>query len=112
MVIIRQIMDVNPYAQFFRQLKDYSSFQNLEIRIASNAKLDQCVYNKPSVDQVVVIWIDRNNPNVPFDREIIVHEHSQQGVRRGGKNYVSCREYYCYKLQIRDGEKTAGAIES
>ncbi|KAF3646754.1 hypothetical protein FXO38_19007 [Capsicum annuum] len=29
--IIRQIMDVNPYAHFFRQLKDHSSFQNLEI---------------------------------------------------------------------------------
>ncbi|KAM3395232.1 hypothetical protein P3S68_004237 [Capsicum galapagoense] len=69
-------MDVNPYAQFFCQLKDHSSFQNLEIRIASNAKLDQRVYNKPSVDQVATIWIDGNNPNVPFDREIIVHEHS------------------------------------
>lgn len=28
------------------------------------------------------------------------------GVRRGPKYCVSCREYYCYKLQIRDGENT------
>ncbi|XP_047268003.1 uncharacterized protein LOC124898400 [Capsicum annuum] len=96
MVIIRQIMDVNPYAQFFRQLKDYSSFQNLEIRIASNAKLDQRVYNKPSVDQVVVIWIDRNNPNVPFDREIIVHEHLVNMHRV--KHYYDCYDPLQYPL--------------
>nr|XP_016472237.1 PREDICTED: uncharacterized protein LOC107794274 [Nicotiana tabacum] len=166
-------MDGNPYAQFFFQLKDHSSFQNLQIRIAANAILDQRVYNKPSVDQIAAIWIDRNNPNVPFDREIIVHEHSsnkhrvkhyygcydplqypllfpngevgwhqgihkykskggastsevanvnqnvptytsaneafhkeEQEVRRESKSCVSCREYYCYKFQIRKGEKT------
>ncbi|XP_016462003.2 uncharacterized protein LOC107785255 [Nicotiana tabacum] len=116
---------------------------------------------------------DGNNPNVPFDREIIVHEHSgnkyrvkhyygcygplqypllfpngevgwhqgmhkykskrgastsevanvsqnvptytsanevfhkeEQGVRRKSKSCVSSREYYCYKFQIRKGEKT------
>ncbi|XP_019242637.1 PREDICTED: uncharacterized protein LOC109222777, partial [Nicotiana attenuata] len=166
-------MDGNPYAQFFCQLKDHSSFQDLQIRIAANATLDQRVYNKSSVDQIAAIWIDGNNPNVPFDREIIVHEHSgnkhrvkyyygcydplqypllfpngevgwhqgihkykskrgastsevanvnqnvptytsanevlhkeEQGVRRESKSCVSCKEYYCYKFQIRKGEKT------
>uniref|UniRef100_A0A1S4BAU6 Helitron helicase-like domain-containing protein n=1 Tax=Nicotiana tabacum TaxID=4097 RepID=A0A1S4BAU6_TOBAC len=147
--------------------------QYLQIRIAANATLDQRVYNKPSIDQIAAIWVDGNNPNVPFDREIIVHEHSgnkhrvkhyygcydplqypllfpngevgwhqgihkykskrgastsevanvnqnvptytsanevfhkeEQGVRHESKSCVSCREYYCYKFQIRKGEKT------
>ncbi|PHT76347.1 hypothetical protein T459_19869 [Capsicum annuum] len=95
-------MDVNPYAQFFCQLKDHSSFQNLEIRIASNAKLDQRVYNKPSVDQVAAIWIDGNNPNVPFDREIIVHEHS--GNIHRVKHYYGCYDPLQYSLLFLNGE--------
>ncbi|KAG5615403.1 hypothetical protein H5410_015227 [Solanum commersonii] len=39
-----------PYPEFFLQLKEHTSFQNLEIRIAANALLDQRVYNKPLVD--------------------------------------------------------------
>ncbi|XP_047257573.1 uncharacterized protein LOC124889644 [Capsicum annuum] len=95
-------MNVNPFAQFFRQLKDYSSFQNLEIWIASNAKLDQRVYNKLSVDQIVGIWIDRNNPNVPFDREIIVHEHS--GNMHRVKHYYGCYDPLQCPLLFPNGE--------
>ncbi|XP_075080354.1 replication protein A 70 kDa DNA-binding subunit B-like [Nicotiana tabacum] len=61
---IRKIMDENPYAQFFSQLKDQPTFQNLQVRIAATAFLDQRVYNKPTVDQVAAIWIDGNNPNI------------------------------------------------
>jgi len=64
---IKQVMEGNPYAQIFRQLKDQSSFHNLQLRIVANASLDQRVYNTPSVNQVAAIWIDGNNPNIPFD---------------------------------------------
>ncbi|XP_049354827.1 uncharacterized protein LOC125819439 [Solanum verrucosum] len=56
-------MEQNPYAKFFTQLKHHSNFQNLEIRIAANASLDQRVYNKPSVDQVAAIWYPLILPN-------------------------------------------------
>ncbi|XP_015167740.1 uncharacterized protein [Solanum tuberosum] len=174
MIKIRNIMERNPYAKFFSQLKEHTSFQNMEIRIAANASLDQRVYNKPSVDQVAAIWVDGNNPNIPFERDIAVHEHSgykhrvkhyygcydplqyplilpkgeggwhqgiqkcrnpiknsqraalpshqigrssftnaaemfaheEQGVRRETKGSISCREYYCYKLQVRTSDKS------
>ncbi|KAM3289573.1 hypothetical protein P3S67_017861 [Capsicum chacoense] len=95
-------MDGNPYAQLFCQLKDHSNFKDLEIEIASTAKLDQRVYNKPSVDQVAAIWIDENNPNIPFDREIIVHEHSDNIHRV--KHYYGCYDPLQYPLLFSSGE--------
>lgn len=73
---IRNIMERNPYVESFTQLKEHINLQNIEICIAANASLDQSVYNKPSVYQVAAIWVDGNNPNIPFDRDIVVHEHS------------------------------------
>ncbi|KAG5630574.1 hypothetical protein H5410_002291 [Solanum commersonii] len=164
---IKQIMEGNPYAQIFCQLKDQSSFHNFQLCIAASASLDQRVYNSPSVNQVAATWIDGNNPNIPFEREIIGHEHSgnkhrvkhyfgcydplqypllfprgeggchqrirkqhtiqphtrsghsptfisadavlaneDQDVCRETKGDVSCREYYCYKLQLRETERS------
>ncbi|XP_075108897.1 uncharacterized protein LOC142180730 [Nicotiana tabacum] len=100
---IRQLMDGNPYAQFLCQLKDHSSFQDLQIRIAANATLDQRVYNKPSVDQIAAIWVDGNNPNVSFDREIIVHEHSDNKHRV--KHYYGCYDPLQYPLLFPNGEQ-------
>ncbi|XP_070049126.1 uncharacterized protein [Nicotiana tomentosiformis] len=99
---ISQIMDENPYAQFLHQLRDHPTFQDLQIRIVANATQDQRVYNKPSLDQVAAIWIDGNNPNVPFDREIIVHEHS--GNRHRVKHYYGCYDPLQYPLLFPNGE--------
>lgn len=95
-------MDENPYAQFLHQLRDHPTFQDLQIRIVANATQDQRVYNKPSLDQVAAIWIDGNNPNVPFDREIIVHEHS--GNRHRVKHYYGCYDPLQYPLLFPNGE--------
>ncbi|KAH0767034.1 hypothetical protein KY290_002952 [Solanum tuberosum] len=99
---IRKIMEQNPYAEFFTQLKHHSSFQNIEIRIAANASLDQRVYNKPSVDQVAAIWVDGNNPNIPFERDIVVHEHS--GSKHRVKHYYGCYDPLQYPLILPNGE--------
>ncbi|XP_049350419.1 uncharacterized protein LOC125815062 [Solanum verrucosum] len=99
---IRKIMEQNPYAKFFTQLKHHSNFQNLEIRIAANASLDQRVYNKPSVDQVAAIWVDGNNPNISFERDIVVHEHS--GNKHQVKHYYGCYDPLQYPLILPNGE--------
>ncbi|KAG5581279.1 hypothetical protein H5410_051906 [Solanum commersonii] len=57
-------MEGNPYAQILLQLKD------------------QSMYNIPTVNQVVALWIDENNQNIPFEREIIVHQHSRKRNKR------------------------------
>ncbi|KAK4371836.1 hypothetical protein RND71_007220 [Anisodus tanguticus] len=95
-------MDENPYGQFFKQLKDHSTFQNLQLRIAANATLDQRVYNSPSIDQVAAIWIDGNNANILFEREIVVHEHS--GNRHRVKHYYGCYDPLQYPMLFPKGE--------
>ncbi|KAH0692798.1 hypothetical protein KY285_019895 [Solanum tuberosum] len=102
MTKIRNIMEGNPYAKFFSQLKEHTNLQNLQVRIAANASLDQRVYNKPSVDQVATIWVDGNNPNTPFERDIAVHEHS--GNKHRVKHYYGCYDPLQYPLILPKGE--------
>jgi len=54
------------------------------------------VYNKPSVDQVAAIWVDGNNPNTPFERDIAIHEHS--GNKHRVKHYYGCYDPLQYPL--------------
>ena len=64
------------------RLEDISSFEDFEIHIAANPNLDQWVYNRSSIDQVAAIWVERNNSNIPFEMDIIVHAHL--GIRHFG----------------------------
>ena len=95
-------MESNPYTQIFCQLKNQTSFHNFQLRIDANASLDQRVYNRPLISQVEAIWIDRNNPNIPFDQETIVHEHSEYKHRV--KHYFSFYEPLQYSLLLQRGE--------
>ncbi|XP_020252361.1 uncharacterized protein LOC109829733 [Asparagus officinalis] len=101
-------------------------FKDIRVCIATNTNLDQRVYNTPTSNEVAAIWIEGNNSNIPFEREIVIHEHSGQrhyvkhyygcydplqypllfpkGVTMPKQSHVSCREYYSYKLQIRESE--------
>ncbi|XP_020262380.1 uncharacterized protein LOC109838340 [Asparagus officinalis] len=164
------ILEGNPYAKFLRKLNDFPSLEDFKIIINRDAAVDQRVYNSPTVDQVAAVWVEGNNDNVPYEREIVIHSHSSknhqvkhyfgcygplhypllfpggdvgwhQNIKRRDKNdihrskqvntisqvtqqtftsaedifkreregvkapkagSVSCREYYCYKFQIRD----------
>ena len=93
--------------KYFCQLKNQTSFHNFKLRIAANASLDQWVDNRPSISQVAEIWIDGNNPNIPFDREKIVHEHS--GYKHRVKHYFGCYDLFnilCYYQKVKvDGIK-------
>ena len=103
--IIKKLMRIlgqNPYVQFFRRLKDLGSFQNLQIRIAANVKQDQRVYNAPSADQVAAIWVEGNNQDVPFERDIVLHVHSGSSHRI--KHYYGCYDPLQYPLFFPKGQ--------
>lgn len=93
MRILRKIMEKNKYAKFFSQLKEHTTYKNLEICIVANALLDQRVYNRPSVYQVPPIWVDSNNPNIPFGTDIALHENS------GNKNRLK-HDYLLWSSSI------------
>ncbi|KAG5560632.1 hypothetical protein RHGRI_003828 [Rhododendron griersonianum] len=42
------------------------------------------------------------HPTQIFGSSDDIFRQEQQGVNNGGRHHVSCRQYYCYKLQIRD----------
>ncbi|XP_073156642.1 uncharacterized protein [Henckelia pumila] len=147
-------------------MHDFPSIEDVTLQICKNAGVDQRNYNNPTADQVAAIWIEGNNSNTPYDRNIMLHgsdgkkhiikhyfgcydplqypllfpsgengwhqnipkfkdarivlesqhttvnqtdfssvesilQSEQRAVRRENTRMVSCREYYCYKFQIR-----------
>ena len=56
--LLMEIMDRNPYAQFFRSLCDIDVDENIRIFLNKSSSLDQRVYNAPSSSEVAAIWID------------------------------------------------------
>ncbi|PKU77933.1 hypothetical protein MA16_Dca023035 [Dendrobium catenatum] len=125
--LVKKLIDIlsgNPYAQFFRSLSNRGISENLQIHIRSDVRLDQRIYNAPTMSQVAAIWIEGNNIDF-IERDIILTSHSR--TYRKIKHYfgcydplqypilfpngevrwhqVACREYYSYKLQIRENDK-------
>ena len=82
---------------FFCQLED-PLLSTYEICIRSDIKLDQRVYNSPSVDQIATIWIEGNTPNLAHEPYIIVHSHS--GHKNTIKHYYGCYDPLQYPLLL------------
>ncbi|KAK9666569.1 hypothetical protein RND81_14G194600 [Saponaria officinalis] len=153
--ILMHITQTNPYAKFFRTLKELEINEETKIIINRNTVLDQRVYNAPASDEVAVIWskntsschsesphilvIGKSNeshrimhyygcydplqypllfpcgecgwnqglPRITIGRTQVTNTrqgrtplNSTDGLLSNDRQ-VSCREYYCYKLQSR-----------
>ncbi|KAL0369053.1 UNVERIFIED_CONTAM: hypothetical protein Scaly_1124200 [Sesamum calycinum] len=78
------------------RLKDYPSVKDIQLHISKDVKLDQRVYNSPTADQVAAIWVEGNDDDIPFERDIIVHSHS--GHRHRIKHYYGCYDPLQYPI--------------
>lgn len=96
------IIDVKPYANIFRALKDYPSMDDVQLHISKDVNLDQRVYNSPTADQVAAIWIEGNGPYIAVERDIIVH--AQSGQRHRVKHYYGCYDPMQYPLLFPRGD--------
>ncbi|CAH9052040.1 unnamed protein product [Cuscuta europaea] len=96
------VLDSNPYSQFFRSLKDVSSLEDCNIIIRSNIKVDQRLYNMPTVSQVAAIWVEESDAVGESQRDIRVY------AKRGRSHYVqyyySCYDPLQYPLLFPYGE--------
>ncbi|XP_020243618.1 uncharacterized protein LOC109821874 [Asparagus officinalis] len=99
---LMDILEGNPYAKFLRKLNDFPSLEDFKIIINRDAAVDQRVYNSPTVDQVAAIWVEGNNDNVPYEREIVVHSHS--GKNHQVKHYFGCYDPLQYPLLFPGGD--------
>lgn len=94
-------MDYNPYAMFFRSLKEINVAENTEIRLTRDLVLDQRVYNAPATKEVVVIWSEESASSQNDSPHIVVRGHSQN---HRIMHYYGCYDPLHYPLCFPHGE--------
>nr|XP_043618624.1 uncharacterized protein LOC122590484 [Erigeron canadensis] len=129
--ICMEVLLQNPYACFFRTLKNVPHLENYQIILKTLPSQDQRVYNKPEVSQVAALWIDGGEDGDHGHRNIEVKTHNNHSrkihyyygcydplqyplmfpfgelvLAQNDADYVFMREYYCYKLQIRKNDRS------
>ncbi|XP_021769710.1 uncharacterized protein LOC110733951 [Chenopodium quinoa] len=87
--VLMKITEMNPYARFFRSLREIEIDENTQIVLSQNTILDQRVYNAPVSDEVAIVWPDGASSSQISTPHIIVHGKSAQTHR-------ICHYYGCY----------------
>ncbi|XP_022841901.1 uncharacterized protein LOC111365576 [Olea europaea var. sylvestris] len=81
-------------------LSEVNHLESCCILLKSNPGVDQRIYNSPTLEQVVVVWNLIEFNHVHFADQLLEVEDYVLKVKKK-RITVSCREYYCYKLQMR-----------
>ncbi|XP_071939844.1 uncharacterized protein [Coffea arabica] len=59
--LLMRVLSDNPYARFFKSLRDVPNIDNLNIVLNCYPSLDQRVYNLPSISQVAAMWTESDD---------------------------------------------------
>ncbi|XP_021717143.1 uncharacterized protein LOC110684972 [Chenopodium quinoa] len=79
--ILMQVSEKNPYATFFRSLRDRAIHADTKIVLNRSSVLDQRVYNVPAVDDVAVIWPETYSSSEGLGPHILVTGRSDESHR-------------------------------
>ncbi|XP_022887958.1 uncharacterized protein LOC111403621 isoform X1 [Olea europaea var. sylvestris] len=102
LIILIEILKVNPYSRFFRSLSNMTNLHDHRIQIRCDPGLDQRVFNTPSVSQVATVWVeDDDNANIRV-RDITIYGHS--GESHKVHYYYGCYDPLQYPLLFPFGE--------
>ena len=71
-----QVLESNPYAKFFRNLREVPNLDNYYIVLKTLPGVDQRVYNRPTTSQVAGLWVEGQENGETGRRHIRVHTHS------------------------------------
>ncbi|XP_021727674.1 uncharacterized protein LOC110694817 [Chenopodium quinoa] len=111
--ILMNVSKDNPCARFFQSLKEVEVNEDTKIVINRDTVLDQRVYNAPASNEVAVIWPDNTSSSESLGPHILVSGNQLTliefsiitvhlvDIHTKADKFVSPREYYAYKLQIR-----------
>ncbi|XP_056695709.1 uncharacterized protein [Spinacia oleracea] len=115
--VINMLMNVtqrNPYARFFRSLKEMEIREDTHIVLNKNTVPDQRVYNAPTSDEGLrkMSTGGRHQLRTQQDPVVSCAVHTteellfEEAIRATGAHtkadkHISAREYYAYKLQSR-----------
>ncbi|KAL6581116.1 hypothetical protein OROMI_007039 [Orobanche minor] len=100
--IIMDILTVNPYAVFFRNLRELPNIDNALIVLRADPNLDQRVYNLPLVDHIAAIWEEPFSIEDYNVRDIRVYTKCQES--RSIHYYYGCYDPLQYPLLFPFGE--------
>nr|GMD73126.1 uncharacterized protein LOC109173038 [Ipomoea batatas] len=96
-----EVMSHNPYAKFFRSLKDLVHSDEFSISLQSCPSLDQRIYNAPTTSQVAAVWIE-DFEGSGDNRNIRVYAHS--GRAKNIQYYYGCYDPLQYPLLFPFGD--------
>ncbi|XP_021759606.1 uncharacterized protein LOC110724492 [Chenopodium quinoa] len=100
--LIMAIMLLNPYARFFKSLRETEVTEETEIRLNKHPVLDQRVYNAPTSEEVAVIWSEGTSSSQSNSPHIIVHGKSNKSHRI--YHYYGCYDPLQYPLLFPRGD--------
>jgi len=103
--LVNQLIDIlqqNPYAKFFRSLRDYIIDDTTTIMINQNSSPDQITYNKPSLEEVAGIWVDTPQTDAVHGLHILVHGKSNKSHKI--KHYYGCYHPLQYPIIFPFGD--------
>nr|XP_027108801.1 uncharacterized protein LOC113728613 [Coffea arabica] len=100
--LLMSILQDNPYAKFFKSLRDLPNLEDHTIILNSNPALDQRVYNLPTASQVAAIWTEIDDDSVDMRPHIQVYSHSSTSYRV--QPYYGCCDSLQYPLLFPRGE--------
>ncbi|PWA74145.1 hypothetical protein CTI12_AA254970 [Artemisia annua] len=100
--ICMKYLEQNPYARFFRSLKDVPQLDNYNIVLKTLPSQDQRVYNKPNISQVAALWVEGVENGEQGRRNIEVKTHSDRS--KNIEYYFGCYDALQYPLMFPFGE--------
>ncbi|XP_074288893.1 uncharacterized protein LOC141614038 [Silene latifolia] len=100
--ILMRVMEMNPYTQFFRSLREVGIDEESRILIKSDPIQDQRTHNTPTASQVAAIWVDDENSSHPPRHDIVIYAVS--GTSHRILHYYGCYDPLQYPLLFPFGE--------
>ncbi|KAL6582385.1 hypothetical protein OROMI_006399 [Orobanche minor] len=99
---IIELMKLNPYAVFFRGLRELVNLQEYNIVLRADPYLDMRIYNLPTVNQVAAIWNEITDVTIAQPHDIRVYAFS--GKTHCVHYYYGCYDPLQYPLLFPYGE--------
>ncbi|XP_021741311.1 uncharacterized protein LOC110707591 [Chenopodium quinoa] len=102
--LLMQVMDRNPYAQFFRSLREIPVVESTEIHLNRNPVLGQRVYNAPTANEVDVIWSEETSSSEYSSPHIIACGKRNTTTPHRIMHYYGCHDPLQYPLLYPHGD--------
>ncbi|XP_058216366.1 uncharacterized protein LOC131327288 [Rhododendron vialii] len=96
------LLQANPYSQFFRSLTDLPNIDECQIILRADPQVQDYTALPPTVPQVAAIWLENEDTPELQERDIIVHKHD--GHTQKISYYYGCYDSLQYPLLFPLGE--------